>query len=205
MIPFNSQKLSSLKYFSHLAPKKKRSKVTDTVRGPRSSLQQHHHRDNNSSYSLPASERSSPQVSASAYFPPTMVQQPSQLHQFNHHHHNHPAMLRPGGDSPRNSDEQSDYGGNEVWNGGNKLKKLTDIHLRKAKLSKLIYLQTSNHLNMNEQKPKFAALVFFYTRYPNSQTLRSYFPDVNFDKSLTAQLVKVFNWIGTKIMFNFRF
>ena len=122
----------TLKYFSHLAPKKKRSKVTDTVRGPRSSLQQHHHRDNNSSYSLPASERSSPQVSASAYFPPTMVQQPSQLHQFNHHHHNHPAMLRPGGDSPRNSDEQSDYGGNEVSD------KLTNIHLRKAKLSKRI-------------------------------------------------------------------
>ena len=56
---------------------------------------------------------------------------------------------------------------------------------------------------MNEQKPKFAALVFFYTRYPNSQTLRSYFPDVNFDKSLTAQLVKVFNW-NKNLTFIFR-
>ena len=59
------------------------------------------------------------------------VHEMSQLHQFNHHH-NHPAMLRPGGDSPRNSDEQSDYGGNEVSD------KLTNIHLRKAKLSELI-------------------------------------------------------------------
>ncbi|VDL37982.1 unnamed protein product [Hymenolepis diminuta] len=46
---------------------------------------------------------------------------------------------------------------------------LTPVHLRKAKL------------------------MFFYTRYPNSNLLRSYFIDVEFQKHNTAQLVKWFS------------
>lgn len=46
---------------------------------------------------------------------------------------------------------------------------LTSVHLRKAKL------------------------MFFYTRYPNSGILKVYFPDVRFNKSITAQLVKWFS------------
>uniref|UniRef100_A0A1I7X8D2 Prospero domain-containing protein n=1 Tax=Heterorhabditis bacteriophora TaxID=37862 RepID=A0A1I7X8D2_HETBA len=46
---------------------------------------------------------------------------------------------------------------------------LTPVHLRKAKL------------------------MFFYTRYPNSTLLKSYFPDVRFNKNNTAQLVKWFS------------
>ncbi|VDM30468.1 unnamed protein product [Hydatigera taeniaeformis] len=46
---------------------------------------------------------------------------------------------------------------------------LTPIHLRKAKL------------------------MFFYTRYPNSNTLKAYFCDVKFQKNNTAQLVKWFS------------
>jgi hypothetical protein len=46
---------------------------------------------------------------------------------------------------------------------------LTPLHLRKAKL------------------------MFFYTRYPNSPVLKIYFPDVRFNKVITAQLVKWFS------------
>ncbi|CAF3401475.1 unnamed protein product [Rotaria socialis] len=46
---------------------------------------------------------------------------------------------------------------------------LTSLHLRKAKL------------------------MFFYTRYPNSSVLKAYFPDVRFNKLITAQLVKWFS------------
>lgn len=42
-----------------------------------------------------------------------------------------------------------------------------------------------------------AKLMFFYTRYPNSALLKSYFPDIRFNKNNTAQLVKWFS--------NFRF
>uniref|UniRef100_A0A915L8N1 Prospero domain-containing protein n=1 Tax=Romanomermis culicivorax TaxID=13658 RepID=A0A915L8N1_ROMCU len=47
--------------------------------------------------------------------------------------------------------------------------KLSTLHLRKAKL------------------------MFFYVRYPASSLLKSYFPDVSFDKKNTAQLVKWFS------------
>ncbi|CAF5105549.1 unnamed protein product, partial [Rotaria socialis] len=35
--------------------------------------------------------------------------------------------------------------------------------------------------------------MFFYTRYPNSSVLKAYFPDVRFNKLITAQLVKWFS------------
>lgn len=35
--------------------------------------------------------------------------------------------------------------------------------------------------------------MFFYTRYPSSVVLKNYFPDVRFDKLITAQLVKWFS------------
>jgi len=46
---------------------------------------------------------------------------------------------------------------------------LTPMHLRKAKL------------------------MFFWSRYPSSSILKSYFPDINFNKNNTAQLVKWFS------------
>ncbi|XP_064484099.1 homeobox protein prospero-like [Ornithodoros turicata] len=46
---------------------------------------------------------------------------------------------------------------------------LTPMHLRKAKL------------------------MFFYVRYPSSAILKMYFPDINFNKNNTAQLVKWFS------------
>lgn len=46
---------------------------------------------------------------------------------------------------------------------------LTPVHLRKAKL------------------------MFFFTRYPSSTMLKGYFPDIQFNKNNTAQLVKWFS------------
>uniref|UniRef100_A0A1I7URH8 Prospero domain-containing protein n=1 Tax=Caenorhabditis tropicalis TaxID=1561998 RepID=A0A1I7URH8_9PELO len=68
-------------------------------------------------------------------------------------------------DSPTNSDELSDCG----YEGSGSSSMLTPMHLRKAKL------------------------MFFYTRYPNSNLLKSYFPDIRFNKNNTAQLVKWFS------------
>jgi hypothetical protein len=129
------------------SPRKKRSKVTDSVRGPRSSAVR------DTSNSLPASERSSPQ---SAYFPPTMVSHP--LYSTNFGVDNRV-------DTASNSgDDFSDYGSYELQSST-----LTHVHLRKAKL------------------------MFFYTRYPSSAVLKSYFPDIKFNKNNTAQLVKWFS------------
>ncbi|PAV85592.1 hypothetical protein WR25_24969 isoform A [Diploscapter pachys] len=67
--------------------------------------------------------------------------------------------------SPPNSDDMSDFGDCT----GGVSSTLTPMHLRKAKL------------------------MFFYTRYPNSTLLKSYFPDIRFNKNNTAQLVKWFS------------
>ncbi|XP_014452500.3 prospero homeobox protein 2 [Alligator mississippiensis] len=40
---------------------------------------------------------------------------------------------------------------------------------------------------------KKAKLMFFYTRYPSAATLKAYFPDVRFSRSVTAQLIKWFS------------
>ena len=70
-------------------------------------------------------------------------------------------------ESGENSDSFSDYG---PYDGTYPLSNtLTPIHLRKAKL------------------------MFFYTRYPSSALLKSYFPDIRFNKNNTAQLVKWFS------------
>ncbi|XP_067894361.1 prospero homeobox protein 1-like [Heterodontus francisci] len=45
---------------------------------------------------------------------------------------------------------------------------------------------TPNHL-------KKAKLMFFYTRYPSSATLKTYFPDVKFNRCITSQLIKWFS------------
>ncbi|CAI5444992.1 unnamed protein product [Caenorhabditis angaria] len=82
----------------------------------------------------------------------------------------HPMFGTDRENSPSNSDD-GDFGcydgcGN---GGGGANSTLTPMHLRKAKL------------------------MFFYTRYPNSNLLKSYFPDIRFNKNNTAQLVKWFS------------
>ncbi|PIO56867.1 hypothetical protein TELCIR_21732, partial [Teladorsagia circumcincta] len=137
--------------FEDDGPKKKRSKVTDSVRKMNGTPMARE--------GSPSSTRSSPVLSHSTplsnYFPPTMV--------------GHPlyggASFGEREGSPTNSDETSECG---VYDNGQS-STLTPVHLRKAKL------------------------MFFYTRYPNSTLLKSYFPDVRFNKNNTAQLVKWFS------------
>ncbi|VDL83622.1 unnamed protein product [Nippostrongylus brasiliensis] len=138
--------------FDDEGPKKKRSKVTDSVRKLNGGTPM-------AREGSPSSTRSSPVLSHSTplsnYFPPTMV--------------GHPlyggATFGEREGSPTNSDETSECGGYD----GGQSSTLTPVHLRKAKL------------------------MFFYTRYPNSTLLKSYFPDVRFNKNNTAQLVKWFS------------
>lgn len=142
------------------SPRKKRSKVTDSVRGPRAMAV----RDNGQS--LPASARSSPSVHG--YFPPTMVAHP--LYKSFGASSGVGECGSGGGASPLSADEadfldSSSSGGFSCSQSST----LTHVHLRKAKL------------------------MFFYTRYPSSAVLKSYFPDIQFNKSNTAQLVKWFS------------
>ncbi|KAI3381474.1 hypothetical protein SNEBB_001973 [Seison nebaliae] len=58
---------------------------------------------------------------------------------------------------------------NLAYNNGFKTSTLTPLHLRKAKL------------------------MFFFCRYPSSNIIKTYFPDVHFNKNNTAQLVKWFS------------
>ncbi|OQR67021.1 hypothetical protein BIW11_13775, partial [Tropilaelaps mercedesae] len=65
--------------------------------------------------------------------------------------------------------ETSSYSKNGSLGGSGYTSTLTPMHLRKAKL------------------------MFFYVRYPSSAILKMYFPDINFNKNNTAQLVKWFS------------
>ncbi|KAK7903876.1 hypothetical protein WMY93_016483 [Mugilogobius chulae] len=55
------------------------------------------------------------------------------------------------------------------------------------------------HLKVNIQEGltpshlKKAKLMFFYTRYPSSNVLKTYFPDVKFNRCITSQLIKWFS------------
>ncbi|CAG04605.1 unnamed protein product, partial [Tetraodon nigroviridis] len=40
---------------------------------------------------------------------------------------------------------------------------------------------------------KKAKLMFFYARYPSSNTLKTYFPDVKFNRCVTSQMIKWFS------------
>uniref|UniRef100_A0A1I7ZNC1 Prospero domain-containing protein n=1 Tax=Steinernema glaseri TaxID=37863 RepID=A0A1I7ZNC1_9BILA len=109
-----NDQMTRMSFSPYSAPKKKRSKVTDSARIKSGSV-----RDTGSS--LPASARSSPQLSV--YFPPTMVGQ---------------SLYGASGfgqedndESPMNSDDNSDCG---PYDGSAQSSTLTPMHLRKAKL-----------------------------------------------------------------------
>ncbi|KAL4648897.1 prospero homeobox protein 1-like [Arapaima gigas] len=63
-----------------------------------------------------------------------------------------------------------------------------------------VYLTGGNVLNLLHSQEglspchlKKAKLMFFYTRYPSSNTLKTYFPDVKFNRCVTSQLIKWFS------------
>ncbi|XP_060735299.1 prospero homeobox protein 2 [Tachysurus vachellii] len=59
--------------------------------------------------------------------------------------------------------------------------------------------ERSNFMSLNIQEGltpnhlKKAKLMFFYTRYPSSNILKAYFPDVKFNRCITSQLIKWFS------------
>ncbi|CAL8295342.1 unnamed protein product [Arctogadus glacialis] len=56
-------------------------------------------------------------------------------------------------------------------------------------LTHILHIQEG--LNPNHLKK--AKLMFFYTRYPSSNVLKTYFPDVKFNRCITSQLIKWFS------------
>ncbi|XP_028840173.1 prospero homeobox 3 [Denticeps clupeoides] len=57
-----------------------------------------------------------------------------------------------------------------------------------------LYLNTaSSQEGLSPCHLKKAKLMFFYTRYPSSNTLKTYFPDVKFNRCVTSQLIKWFS------------
>ncbi|XP_063043113.1 prospero homeobox 3 isoform X2 [Engraulis encrasicolus] len=56
-----------------------------------------------------------------------------------------------------------------------------------------LYLGASSQEGLSPCHLKKAKLMFFYTRYPSSNTLKTYFPDVKFNRCVTSQLIKWFS------------
>uniref|UniRef100_A0A3B4ZWQ9 Prospero homeobox 2 n=1 Tax=Stegastes partitus TaxID=144197 RepID=A0A3B4ZWQ9_9TELE len=54
-------------------------------------------------------------------------------------------------------------------------------------------LNISFHLSLTPSHLKKAKLMFFYTRYPSSNVLKTFFPDVKFNRCITSQLIKWFS------------
>uniref|UniRef100_A0AC35TI74 Prospero domain-containing protein n=1 Tax=Rhabditophanes sp. KR3021 TaxID=114890 RepID=A0AC35TI74_9BILA len=127
-------------------PRKKRSKVTDTIRVSRFTS------GSQNSGSQPNSARSSPQLAS--YLPPSLIN-PSMYSSSNYQEDREP--------SPTGTGDFSDTG---TSYDGPQNTQLTPMHLRKAKL------------------------MFFWTRYPSSAVIKSYFPDVRFNKGSISQAVK---------------
>nr|KAF6393361.1 prospero homeobox 2 [Pipistrellus kuhlii] len=51
----------------------------------------------------------------------------------------------------------------------------------------------SVHEGLNPGHLKKAKLMFFFTRYPSSSLLKAYFPDVQFNRCITSQMIKWFS------------
>uniref|UniRef100_A0A8C8I1G7 Prospero domain-containing protein n=1 Tax=Oncorhynchus tshawytscha TaxID=74940 RepID=A0A8C8I1G7_ONCTS len=59
-----------------------------------------------------------------------------------------------------------------------------------------LYYSLTNGYSQEGLSPchlKKAKLMFFYARYPSSNTLKTYFPDVKFNRCVTSQLIKWFS------------
>lgn len=115
--------------------------------------------------------------------PQSDVMDDSSLFHPSHPHHQalHSSLLLGGHSSPEpiqlssrmkteNGDSSDCNSGDMLYDGSLPISStLTPMHLRKAKL------------------------MFFYVRYPSSAILKTYFPDIKFNKNNTAQLVKWFS------------
>ena len=106
----------------------------------------------------------SPPSAASLLHPALLASHASSSHLHHHHRHHHHSHSDSLND--RHSDSSD---GPSPYDGIHQSSTLTPMHLRKAKL------------------------MFFWVRYPSSSVLKTFFPDVKFNKNNTAQLVKWFS------------
>ncbi|KAM4564142.1 prospero homeobox 3 [Fundulus diaphanus] len=56
-----------------------------------------------------------------------------------------------------------------------------------------LYLTAGTQEGLSPCHLKKAKLMFFYTRYPSSNTLKTYFPEVKFNRCVTSQMIKWFS------------
>lgn len=168
-------------------PKKKRTKVTDTRLSPRAARALLHENgtlgsvfEHERALATSFAQMNPPCLPTSVAIPNPSLQHSDILSYYKDHR-----MCNSPGENDRNtpcsstSPSESGFGymKNDFFNdpdtfdsnGKQTTDTLTPMHLRKAKL------------------------MFFYVRYPSSAILKVYFPDVQFNKNNTAQLVKWFS------------
>ncbi|XP_069063755.1 prospero homeobox protein 2 [Pleurodeles waltl] len=66
-----------------------------------------------------------------------------------------------------------------------------ELHFRSSPVESYGLPQLKEGLNPGHLKK--AKLMFFFTRYPSSNILKTYFPDVKFNRCITSQLIKWFS------------
>ncbi|XP_057371372.1 homeobox protein prospero-like [Daphnia carinata] len=116
-----------------------------------------------------SSQRSckSPELDLTSASTSASLLHPALLASHHHHHHQRSHHHSSHHDNTDRHSESSD--GASPYGSVHQSSTLTPMHLRKAKL------------------------MFFWCRYPSSSVLKTFFPDVNFNKNNTAQLVKWFS------------
>uniref|UniRef100_A0A8C7RHC2 Prospero domain-containing protein n=1 Tax=Oncorhynchus mykiss TaxID=8022 RepID=A0A8C7RHC2_ONCMY len=67
------------------------------------------------------------------------------------------------------------------------------MYLGPGSISFFFWRRSENKCGLTPCHLKKAKLMFFYARYPSSNTLKTYFPDVKFNRCVTSQLIKWFS------------
>lgn len=68
-------------------------------------------------------------------------------------------------------------------------------HRMQTPVLKILFSLTPKHIQegLSPGHLKKAKLMFFFTRYPSSSLLKAYFPDVQFNRCITSQMIKWFS------------
>ncbi|CAL8376766.1 unnamed protein product [Gadus morhua 'NCC'] len=102
-------------------------------------------------------------------------------------HHPHPHHPHPHHGGPRGRDRGMRGGGGGELGGGGGMD-CGDMYLPLGGISFPLRREGLSPCHLKKAK-----LMFFYARYPSSNTLKTYFPDVKFNRCVTSQLIKWFS------------
>ncbi|CAH6846026.1 Prox2 [Phodopus roborovskii] len=71
----------------------------------------------------------------------------------------------------------------------------TTVHLESRPLLPSVKMEQASHIQegLSPGHLKKAKLMFFFARYPSSSLLKAYFPDVQFNRCITSQMIKWFS------------